>query len=87
MGHYIENIGDTPQRLLEMFKSSYSADLSLNQWLALLPSELVQAHMKFDPKLMQVLRKEKRPVVPAWSVSIYARIRFLRSRGRVRAIV
>jgi oxalate decarboxylase len=65
MGHYIENTGDTPQRLLEMFKSSYSADLSLNQWLALLPSELVQAHMKFDPKLMQVLRNEKRPVVPA----------------------
>ena len=53
------------QRLLEMFKSSYSADLSLNQWLALLPSELVQAYMKFDLKLMQVQRNEKRPVVPA----------------------
>ena len=65
MGHYIENTGDTPhQQLLEMFKSSYSADLSLNQWLALLPSELVQAHMKFDPKLMQVLREKKRPVAP-----------------------
>jgi len=36
----------------------------VNQWLALLPSELVQALMKFDPKLMQVLRNEKRPVVP-----------------------
>jgi mannose-6-phosphate isomerase-like protein (cupin superfamily) len=52
MSHYIENTGDTPLRFLEMFKSSYYADLSLNQWLALLPSELVQAHMKFDPKVM-----------------------------------
>jgi len=38
---------------------------SLNQSLALLPSELVQAYMKFDLKLMQVQRNEKRPVVPA----------------------
>jgi oxalate decarboxylase len=64
MGHYIENTGDTPLRFLEMFKSSYYADLSLNQWLALLPSEHVQAHMKFDPKVMRALQKEKHPVVP-----------------------
>src|SRR5215472_16214415 len=29
MGHYIENIGDTPVRFLEMFRSSYYADVSL----------------------------------------------------------
>ena len=69
MGHYIENTGDTPLRFLEMFKSSYYADLSLNQWLALQPSELVQAHMNFDPKVMQALQKEKHPVVPAYSAS------------------
>jgi oxalate decarboxylase/phosphoglucose isomerase-like protein (cupin superfamily) len=37
MGHYIENTGGTPLRFLEMFKSSYCADVSLNQWLALAP--------------------------------------------------
>ena len=30
MGHYIENTGTTPLRFLEMFKSSYFADLSLD---------------------------------------------------------
>jgi oxalate decarboxylase len=64
MGHYIENIGTTPVRFLEVFKSSYYADVSLNQWLALTPPELVEAHMKLDAKVMAALHKEKFPVVP-----------------------
>src|SRR5437667_848548 len=35
MGHYIENTGTEPLRFLEMFKSSYYADVSLDQWIAL----------------------------------------------------
>jgi oxalate decarboxylase/phosphoglucose isomerase-like protein (cupin superfamily) len=30
MGHHIENTGDTPLRFLEMFKSSYHADVLLD---------------------------------------------------------
>ncbi len=65
MGHYIENTGTTTLRFLEMFKSSYYADLSLNQWLALTPPDLLQAHLRLDPEVMGALRKEKVPVVPA----------------------
>ncbi len=65
MGHYVENTGIAPLRFLEMFKSSYFADVSLNQWLALTPPELVQAHLKLDPQTLAALRKEKVPVVPA----------------------
>jgi oxalate decarboxylase len=65
MGHYVENTGSTPLRFLEMFKSSYYADVSLNQWMALTPPELVSAHLKLDPQVMGALRKEKVPVVPA----------------------
>jgi oxalate decarboxylase len=65
MGHYVENIGDTPMRFLEIFKSSYYADVSLNQWLALTPPELVQAHLKLDPQTLAALHKDKFPVVPA----------------------
>src|SRR6202045_3698129 len=65
MGHYIENTGNTMLRFLEIFKSSYYADVSLNQWLALTPPELVGAHLKSDPQLIRALRKEKVPVVPA----------------------
>jgi oxalate decarboxylase len=64
MGHYVENTGDTPLRFLEMFKSSYYADLSLNQWLALTPAQLLQAHLKLDPTVMSALQKEKHPIVP-----------------------
>jgi len=65
MGHYVENTGATTLRFLEMFKSSYYADLSLNQWLALTPPELLQEHLKLGDEFANALRKTKDPVVPA----------------------
>jgi oxalate decarboxylase len=65
MGHYVENTGTTPLRFLEMFKSSYFADVSLSTWMALTPPELVQAHLNLDRQVMDALRKEKAPIVPA----------------------
>ena len=50
MGHYVENTGDTPMRFLEVFKSNYFADVSLDQWMALTPPEL--AHWKVDRQVM-----------------------------------
>jgi oxalate decarboxylase len=51
-------------RFLEIFKSSYYADASFNQWLALTPPELVQAHLKLDVQAIGALHKERFPVVP-----------------------
>jgi oxalate decarboxylase len=65
MGHYVENTGTTPLRFLEMFKSSYYADVSLNQWLALTPPELLKVHLKLDPQVTRALNKTKIPVRPA----------------------
>jgi oxalate decarboxylase len=65
MGHYVENTGTTPLRFLEMFKSSYYADVSLDQWLALTPPELVQAHLRIDQHTLNAMRKNKLPIVPA----------------------
>jgi oxalate decarboxylase len=45
-------------------KSDYYADVSLNQWLALTPPELVNAHLKLGPQFAASLRKDKVPVVP-----------------------
>jgi oxalate decarboxylase len=64
-GHYVENTGPTTLRFLEMFKSSYYADLSLNQWLALTPNELLKAHLNLDKQVTDALRKTKIPIVPA----------------------
>jgi oxalate decarboxylase len=49
---------------LEMFRSSYFADLSLNQWMALTPPELVQAHLNLDRQTMAALRKAKPIIAP-----------------------
>jgi oxalate decarboxylase len=65
MGHYIENTGNTTLQFLELFKSDRYADVSLNQWLALTPPELVIEHLKIDPQFLGALRKDKSPVVPA----------------------
>jgi len=62
MGHYVENTGDTTLRFLEMFRSDRYADVSLSQWLALTPPELVRAHLHMSEEAMGALRKEK-PVV------------------------
>jgi oxalate decarboxylase len=65
MGHYVENTGTVPLRFLEIFKSSYFADVSLDQWLALTPPELVNAHLNLGQQFMDALRRQKAPVVPA----------------------
>jgi oxalate decarboxylase len=65
MGHYIENTGAAPVRFLEVFKSSYYADVSLHQWMALTPPELVEAHLGLGAEVMKELRKGKTPIVPA----------------------
>ncbi len=65
MGHYVENTGTEPLRFLEMFKSRYYADVSLDQWLALTPPELVQAHLRVDKATIDAFRKDKKPIVPA----------------------
>ena len=50
-------------RYLELCKRAHFADVSLNQWMALTPPELVQAHLNLTPAVMGALRKQKRPVV------------------------
>jgi oxalate decarboxylase len=63
MGHYVENTGQTPLRFLEMFRSDRYADVSLDQWMALTPPELVRAHLNVDRRMTSALAKRKRLVV------------------------
>lgn len=62
-GHYIQNTGDKPLWFLEMFKSDRFVDISLNQWMALVPRDLVRDNLNVGPELLNALRKEKWPVV------------------------
>ncbi|MFC5471789.1 oxalate decarboxylase family bicupin [Cohnella suwonensis] len=62
-GHYIQNTGTQTLRFLEMFKSDRFVDVSLNQWMALTPRELVGSNLNVGPELLDALRKVKWPVV------------------------
>jgi oxalate decarboxylase len=63
MGHYIENIGTTPLVFLEMFKSDHFADVSLAQWLAFTPYELVRAHLQVEESVIAKVSARKTPIV------------------------
>jgi oxalate decarboxylase len=63
LGHYVQNTGDETLWFLEMFKSDRFQDVSLNQWMALTPKELVAGNLKVGPEVVDALRKEKWPVV------------------------
>jgi oxalate decarboxylase len=62
MGHYVENTGDEPLCFLEMFRSDRFADVSLSQWMALTPPELVQAHLGPPTEAMAALSATK-PII------------------------
>lgn len=63
LAHYIENIGDEPVRVLNVFHTGEYKDVSLNNWLALTPQELVKGHLDIDEPFMSSLRKEYKTVV------------------------
>jgi oxalate decarboxylase len=74
-GHYIQNTGTETIWFLEIFKSSRFQDVSLNQWMALTPRELVASNLNIGPETLDVLRKEKWPVVKYPGFSYYPKPR------------
>jgi oxalate decarboxylase len=62
MGHYIENTGDDVVRYLEMFTGPKYTDVSLTQWLAVIPPELVKEHLNLSDAVIAKLPKQK-PIV------------------------
>ncbi|MCH4024057.1 MAG: cupin domain-containing protein [Acetobacter sp.] len=63
LAHYIENIGDEPVRVINVFHTEIYKDISLNNWLALTPAHLVTGHLEVDGQLMDHLRATRQPVV------------------------
>ena len=64
-GHYIENTGTEDLIFLEIFKSSFYTDLSLNEWITHTPEELVKSHLKIDQATYDAIRKDKEVVLAA----------------------
>ena len=62
MGHYVENTGSETLVFLEMFRSDRYTDISLRQWMALLPPQLVKAHLNLDDAMIAGLPRDK-PII------------------------
>lgn len=72
-GHYIQNTGTESLWFLEMFRSDLFEDISLNQWMALTPRDLVRDNLNVGNEVTDALRKEKWPVVKYPGFSYYPR--------------
>jgi oxalate decarboxylase len=62
-GHYIENTGDTDLVFIEAFASDLFLDVSLNQWLRRVPSEMLTAHLNIDKEMALKIPTEKLAVI------------------------
>ena len=63
LSHYIENIGDEPVRVLNVFHKAKYSDVSLNNWLALTPKDLVKGHLDIDEPFISSLRQKYQTIV------------------------
>ncbi|OSP53807.1 cupin domain-containing protein [Pseudoruegeria sp. SK021] len=63
LAHYIENTGTETMRVINVFSKGDYRDVSLNNWLALTPSALVQGHLDVGDTLMKALRQGPGSVV------------------------
>jgi oxalate decarboxylase len=61
--HYIENTGDTDLVFLETFATEEFMDVSLNQWLRRVPSEMLKAHLNIDKQQALAIPAEKLEVI------------------------
>ena len=61
--HYIENTGDTDLVFLETFATDAFMDVSLNQWLRRVPSEMLKAHLNIDRQQALTIPAEKLAVI------------------------
>ncbi|RYC31676.1 cupin domain-containing protein [Lichenibacterium minor] len=62
--HYIENTGTDDLVYLEMFKAPAYQDVSLNNWLAALPPELVKQHLGLSDETLAAIPKDNLAILP-----------------------
>lgn len=63
-GHYVENTSETePLVWIELYKSERVADISLTQWLALTPPDIVANVLKIPRAVVDQLKKDKQLLI------------------------
>jgi oxalate decarboxylase len=63
-GHYVENIGDTDLVYMEVFRADRFEEVSLSDWLAHSPVDMVAETLKIDSALVAQFPKNRPDIVP-----------------------
>ncbi len=62
-GHYVENTGDQPLVFLELFRSPHFQDVSVRQWMANTPAQVIADTLNVPRSLIEALPKDKQSVI------------------------
>ena len=62
--HYVENLGDTDLVFLEMFKTDRYEDISLAEWIAHTPHQLVDQHLHVGRSMIDAVPKQEIVITP-----------------------
>jgi oxalate decarboxylase len=62
--HYIEKTGDTDLVFLEMFKSDRYQDISLAEWMAHTPHQLVNQYLQVGETIIHAIPKGEMIITP-----------------------
>ncbi len=62
--HYVENLGDTDLVFLEMFKTDKYEDISLAEWMAHTPHQLVDQHLHLGRALIDAIPAAETVIMP-----------------------
>jgi oxalate decarboxylase len=65
LGHYIQNTGSTDIIMVETFKDKQFSEVTLSQWLAVSPRQMVAETLTMDPRLIEQISKGRSDVLPA----------------------
>jgi oxalate decarboxylase len=63
-GHYVENTGSDVMQFLEVFRTHKYEEVSLADWFAHLPPELLMQHLNLTREDVEKLPKNRRGIVP-----------------------
>jgi oxalate decarboxylase len=63
--HYIENTGDSDLVFLEMFNTPHYEDISLAEWMAHTPHQLVDQHLHVGKAMIDAIPKDETVITPA----------------------
>ncbi|MBE5963122.1 MAG: cupin domain-containing protein [Lachnospiraceae bacterium] len=61
--HYVQNTGKEKLIFLEIFNSKHFADISLAQWIAMTPREVVKSVLNLSDEFLDHVKKESCPIV------------------------